>query len=269
MREIFFLLIVLFLNFPGFAQTKSDLLGTIIPLHSTRADVEKRFKPSSDQLGVRPQEGRYRSSSEEITIEYAQAPCIWHGWNVKPDTVINIRVEPLNRISFDFDNFDLTQFMETSDDIGSRYLTNAKAGVEYTLDPGDILRYSRYFPTEEDSAHRCSGYPEFSPFSYEPQYEFKVASLPDMSVGLLADTIYSSKKENFTGYIFIYYTRGLRKDASILKKNIEKYAFEKLKGDPDKLRITIGGIRDRAEIITFLLPTKYPPPVSRPKYGGV
>jgi hypothetical protein len=64
----------------------------IIPLRSTRADVERILGVGTDRCNC-----HYETTSELIYIDYAQAPCMGsplnylRGWNVPADTVLRVR----------------------------------------------------------------------------------------------------------------------------------------------------------------------------------
>src|SRR5580765_6270655 len=73
----------------------------IIPLHSTRTDVERLLGPPKTGGSV----SIYGTRTGLVEIDYASAPCKGRvlGWNVSTDTVLEISVAPQSeeRVSVD------------------------------------------------------------------------------------------------------------------------------------------------------------------------
>src|SRR5688572_31814092 len=65
----------------------------IVPLHSTRADVELLLGKSTDECDC-----VYRTENEVVRVDYAKAPCEgWpRGWNVPVGTVLAFSVGTKN-----------------------------------------------------------------------------------------------------------------------------------------------------------------------------
>src|SRR5437667_3821369 len=63
----------------------------IVPVHSTRADVERLYGVSGDSCRC-----TFRTSKETIDVAYVTSPCVGtvSGWNVPSDTVLSFRVTP-------------------------------------------------------------------------------------------------------------------------------------------------------------------------------
>src|SRR5258707_14091997 len=87
----------------------------VVPLHSTRTDVERSFgKPNAEY-------GRYDIDNQEIEFFYSKGRCV-NGWNVPEDTVIDIAVNPkqsprMRDLKVDlskFERFRDTNFMPVS-----------------------------------------------------------------------------------------------------------------------------------------------------------
>jgi hypothetical protein len=99
MKSILYALssICLVLNLAEISQAK-EWRG-IIPLRSTRADVEKLLgKPFLDDAAP-PYAKTYKTENETVHILYSTGLCNIkpnHGWNLPPNTVIYIDVSPHN-----------------------------------------------------------------------------------------------------------------------------------------------------------------------------
>ncbi|HZI85489.1 MAG TPA: hypothetical protein VFD48_01555 [Pyrinomonadaceae bacterium] len=123
----------------------------IVPLRSTRADVERALgKPNAPY-------GRYKIENEEADITYSGERCA-NGWNVPRDTVIRILVSLSGKRRLSEFNLDLNKFKKWSDThlIGDTYYTNRAQGITYrVLENGTVLSIY-YEPTNNDDSLRCA-----------------------------------------------------------------------------------------------------------------
>jgi hypothetical protein len=146
----------------------------IVPLKSTRADVERLLGPSGD-----PVLSIYYLSNEIVSVEYSEYSCNqtpkvegWPvppsvQWNVPPGTVIAIRVAPrkevpLNSLSIDFKSF--KRVRGDKDRPTHFFYVNEEEGfaVEVFADPegrDEIVRSYVYQPGIKDNALRCPAEP--------------------------------------------------------------------------------------------------------------
>jgi hypothetical protein len=139
----------------------------IIPLKSTRADVERLLGRSSN--------GIYRYGKQIVDVEYAEFPCGhknppgWPepppGWNVPVNTVTAIRVSPgKHTVPLESLPYDLTKFARVRGDRDLPqhfYYTNEADGfaIEF-FDSGEkggnVVRAFLYTPTaNEEKEFRC------------------------------------------------------------------------------------------------------------------
>lgn len=130
----------------------------IVPLHSTRADVERLIgKPNANY-------GRHDFENEQAEILYSRAPCtegLEGMWNVPRDTVIQISVSPKNLRLSDLP-VDLSQHERVKDphvQVHTIYM-NKEEGITYHVfegggkDDGKILKIY-YEPAAKDRHLRC------------------------------------------------------------------------------------------------------------------
>lgn len=143
-------LIAIFLVFslPTIAQAKP--WRGIVPLKSTRADVERL-------LGVPGKHGRYQFDEERAYVNYAGAgPC--HPANgclclVSEDIVISIRVELEVEMRFSTLNLDSKKYEKliSPQDPNLASYSNDEEGIIYTVDlKNDDVTAIEYLPTSKD-----------------------------------------------------------------------------------------------------------------------
>lgn len=132
----------------------------LVPLHSTRTDVERVLgKPNAKY-------GRYAIKNEEATIIYSTGRCV-EGWNVPPDIVISISVTFKQNRRLNDLNIDLRKYVSTNDPVVSShvYYTNRSEGLRFVVfegqgsDDGMILNVYYESTTEDEKVLRC---PSFS-----------------------------------------------------------------------------------------------------------
>lgn len=134
----------------------------IMPLHSTRADVER-------VLGA-PMKGEtliYDTEKERVFIIYQVTPCLMSdaegrpvrgGWIVPRDTVISLTVYPKTKIQFSELRVDKTKYKEARYPHGPNvvYYNNEEEGRSYAVDGVDgTVRSVSYGEAAGDEQLRC------------------------------------------------------------------------------------------------------------------
>jgi hypothetical protein len=125
----------------------------IVPLRSTRADVEKLLgKPSAAEPNTHATEG------ERVTVTYAERPCD-HDWQVPPGTVLSIAVHPQQPYSLASLKLVESRY-EKRRDVHIEtlyYYVNAEEGINYTVDRAKgVVLDAEFYPPSTDSSHRCT-----------------------------------------------------------------------------------------------------------------
>lgn len=150
------LLILIFLSFYGVSAFAKEWRG-IVPLHSTRSDVERLLGPPSIDHGDTVV---YEYDDERSSIEYSKGACNSNVdvWNVPANTVVNIWVSP-RHLYLDELKLDLTQY-EKRQDRELLYIynyTDRKQGVRYQIDErrSKMIVLIEYFHAATDSRLRC------------------------------------------------------------------------------------------------------------------
>lgn len=142
--------ITLFASVPSQAQRWRE----IIPLHSTRADVERLFGPSEGKFV-----SIYEFENEVVSIQYSEGPCdktTNQDWNVPPGTVINIIVSPRSATLFADIPIDKTK-LKKEEDPRSSYTSyiNKEEGITYVVSVIGTVTYVNYGPKAKDNNLRC------------------------------------------------------------------------------------------------------------------
>ena len=126
----------------------------IVPLHSTRNDVERLFGLSFYGGGY-----AYEFENERVFFQYQypdnECGRVYEQWNVLLNTVIEVTVYPKNKILFSSLTLEISKFKETKIHIpGSYRYFNEEEGVSYAVDKGVVAQIS-YRPSANDKHLAC------------------------------------------------------------------------------------------------------------------
>ena len=136
----------------------------IVPLRSTRADVERLIGKPNFQYDL------YDFKDERASILYSREPCTGGrqgSYNVPRDTVISIDVAPKQRLLLSELKIDLGKYKKSRDpaiEVHSFYRNNDEGVTIGTFegggeDDGKVLKI-QYGPTSKDNQLRCSAPPQ-------------------------------------------------------------------------------------------------------------
>ena len=156
--------ICLTLSSPALMQ--SEGWRGIVPLHSTRADVERTIGAPINNL-----KNLYDTDKERVLIYYQQERCITGdakgrrvqgGWNVSPDTVLSIDIAPKSKIQFSALRLDEAKYKKIihPHDPLTTYYVNEEDNISVSIDSAEgwIKRFS-YGPTTKDEKLHCPSTP--------------------------------------------------------------------------------------------------------------
>jgi hypothetical protein len=127
----------------------------IVPLHSTRVDVERLLGKPNGKFD------RYQIGNDEVDIMYSRERCA-NGWNVPRDTVISVAVfvggsPPLSDLQPDLSNYNKEPDQHLR---GRVYYVNASEGIRYHVQEqagkSNKVIVVYYEPAEKDKNLRCS-----------------------------------------------------------------------------------------------------------------
>jgi len=132
----------------------------LIPLRSTRADVERllgQAKDSVDRTLI------YKTPAETVHVLYSEGPCTRNGsgqWRVPADTVIHIRVYPQKTTLLEDLHVDVSKYRRKPDPNipnWTFYLSDKDGLIIQTKLENDReeVMIVTYGPTEEDAQLRC------------------------------------------------------------------------------------------------------------------
>lgn len=135
---------------PSPAEIRGKYWHGIVPLHSTRADVERLLGQPNAKYG------RYDIGNEQATITYiANQSSLW---DVPNETVTSIMVSYHRTVCFSNLQLDLTRFKRSTDPhvTNHAYYTNSENGIRYVVweGPGDAngtVLYVVYEPSANDA----------------------------------------------------------------------------------------------------------------------
>ncbi len=136
----------------------------IVPLHSTRADVERLLGPPDRKSSIKPVV-RYDLEEETVVIIYSKEPCstanVYGKWAVPPDTVVSIRVVPKKVLPLSELQLDAAQYkvIHVRGVPSSTYYIDEGEGVQYDVSTGHVSIID-YFYAAEDEHLRCKTYTE-------------------------------------------------------------------------------------------------------------
>ncbi|HEU4388651.1 MAG TPA: hypothetical protein VFV34_12695 [Blastocatellia bacterium] len=151
MKTASLLLCCLIVAVPGGRAAEKGWRG-IVPLHSTRADVEGRLGPGSS-----PCKCDYYLDDENVFLIYSAGDCERTRWAVPADTVLWITVYPKQQPRLADLNIDKSA-LEKQQVLGDRVTyVNRREGVSLTVDDGFVTTFL-YGPTAEDQYLKCPNF---------------------------------------------------------------------------------------------------------------
>jgi hypothetical protein len=236
----------------------------IIPLHSTRADVERLLgKPSPERDYLYPTENDF------VRVDYAKGPCDgWpRGWNVPRDTVLALTVRSNTRAQFSDLHVDVSNFSKAYDDASFTYYANRNQGVEYIVASDGLLSDTKYFPSREDTSLRCRCFPpeDESVFRGETWDAFEGISLDNVLARLDNFAIQlSNLPADWKGHVITYSPPRTGRSGALAFRN-RLYRWLTVKRGIDSRRVTVvdGGYREKygGEFYLLSVGVTVPPPL--------
>jgi len=135
------IVIVLFLVFIVLTQrhdTNRQDWRQIVPLQSTRADVERLLGPGKEAYFA-----IYQLKEGSLFIEYSSGPCRPErkgGWNVPENVVVSVSFSPKHRTRITTLKLDPKKFRKVVDQhvVGVIYYVNDDEGITYEVQSGKV-----------------------------------------------------------------------------------------------------------------------------------
>lgn len=157
MKMINLLLLCVFVVLPVNFTSHAKEWRSIVPLHSTRADVERLIgKPNAMY-------DRYEFENELVSITYSRETCAEGAqWNVPRDTVTQVSIVPKQRLRLADLQLDLSRYERIQDPAVQvhTYYANREEGIRYDVLEGvrednGLIMNIYYEPAAEDRHLRC------------------------------------------------------------------------------------------------------------------
>jgi hypothetical protein len=246
----------------------------IIPLHSTRMDVERLLGSPRESRGVA---STYETENEKVLVFYSADPCRkGNDWNVPRDTVISFTVSPRAKLLLADLKLDETKYKRVLGFHvqGIIYYFNKEDGVRIetrVLDgEGEDVNSITYEPAAKDKHLRCPGAPSTSDGNENipPPYKFDEYSnilLNDEKARLDNFAIYLQQDSKRIGYIIAYAGRRARANEAKARADRAKSYLINERGIEAGHIVTIdGGHREDSMVELYVALRGAPAPTATP-----
>jgi hypothetical protein len=248
----------------------------IVPLRSTRADVEKLLGPPTLE------DSGYEINGERVQISYSSRGCqegLPAGWKVPADTVVTISVSSKN----DMKLADVLVAGRNYDQIYSVHkpqlidYVDVPEGVRYTTIDGSVHSITYFGSEADDKKLRCGEYKYAAPVPSAAKNKFE--QVPYDSYGKIPFEDVAARLDNFElelsnlneaaphyrGFIIVYAGRSAHAaEASITAECSKNYLVSTRKADPETLLATDGGYRTEFLVELYIMPNDAYPPMLMP-----
>jgi hypothetical protein len=269
---LFFLFLISTLATAANAEAKG--WRGIVPLHTSRAEVEKLLGPPTERQS--DYSVLYRTETETVIINYARGlPCgigeKYSQWRVPRETVESIyitpnRGSPLSRLNIDESTYKKSSGGHRPEDI---YYVNEQVGESLTVFMGEVTSIT-YSPAASDeglrcvnlagsSAKKCEG---IAAGDFDAYGEISMANekrrLDNFVIALM-------KQKGSEAFIVAY--AGKRSpvgEASRRAQRARSYLIKVRKFPVGQLKVIDGGYRERPETELYIVPPGGCPPIARP-----
>jgi len=241
----------------------------IVPLHSTRADVERVLGAPTEPRG-----SVYKTETENVSIWYADEPCrkgVSELWNVPRGTVLSITVYPKTKPSVADLRLDESKYKKVANTHlqGIVYLINDEDGIRIETFEGKVNSIT-YTPAAKDSHLRCPG-SSIQQSTEEREYfirkfdEYSNISFKDEKARLDNLAIYLQREPDIKGYIIAYAGRRARSgEARARAERAKNYLVSERGINAERIVIMDGGHREELEVELYLLPYSVSAPTATP-----
>jgi hypothetical protein len=248
----------------------------IVPLHSTRADVEKLLGPPNNE------DAGYDFEDEKAFITYGFHKCeedLPGGWNLPLETVVEVRISSNKDVSM----ADLSVPWQTLEQIYSvrtsqiEYL-NAEEGVRYTTVDGFVRAITYIGSAEDQKKFSCGPYKYAAPvpngvkMNRFEQYPFdSYGKIPFEDARVRLDKFVTQLLEtnkatpNSRGFILVYAGRSAHEAEALSVADCAKNYLVKVRGaNPDSIVAVDGGYQNEFKVELYIMPGDAYPPMLKP-----
>lgn len=248
----------------------------IVPLHSTRADVDKLLGPPKGE------DSGYEIGGEQVLISYPSQGCqegLPGGWKVPSNTVISITISPAKDLQ-------LADVLVPGRNYDQIYRVHSPQLVDY-VDVSEGVRYAAidgsvqtvtYFASEaDDKKLRCGEYKYAGPvpagaknkFEQVPYDSYGQMPFEDAEARLDSFVLQlqnmNEGKPHYRGFIIIYAGRSAyAAEAGTLAECSKNYLVNVRNAAPDSVIAADGGYRDQFTVELYIMPNDAYPPLLMP-----
>jgi hypothetical protein len=217
----------------------------------------------------------YKTENEKIFVLYSTGRCDSKpssGWNVAPNTVIWLSVDPNKKPRFADYKLDESKY-EKRPDPEVRYLTyytNEQEGIRLVVNTDEgVIKTFEYLPKSEDYKLRCS--------NYSQARDQRLGLLPIKFDEYSSTPLRSERKrlEAFgkrlrdlpatQAYIIAYAGRRARiGEARAIAERAKQYLINKSKVDVVRIQTVDGGYKEKWTVELYIIPVGVVPPSPKP-----
>jgi len=248
----------------------------LVPLHSTRTDVERLLGAPKEFRGVA---SKYETKDERVLVFYSTGQCKEspsNDWNVPRDTVLSITVYPNAKLLVDDLKLDEMKYERVLDYHvqGVVYYFSKEDGVRISASQlqkeGEDVNSITYEPALEDSYLRCTTASaqqtsENGESIIRKFDEYSNIAFSDEKARLDNFALHLKDNPQFKGYIIVYAGPRARPGEAQARAKRAKDYLVKVRGIEVARVVTIdGGYRDQVEVELYALPRTMSPPTPNP-----
>jgi hypothetical protein len=273
-RSIALVLFFLFSTLVTVSSAEAKGWRGIVPLKTTRAEVESLLGPPTDKLSE--SSAFYRTENETVIISYARGlPCgigeKYSQWRVPRDTVESIFVtprkgSPLAQLKIDESKYKKSSGGHRSEDI---YYINEQDGETLRVFHNEVMDIT-YSPAASDENLRCADKTASSNRKCEGRASSRIDSYRRISQAnenaRLDNFVIALKERRGTeGYIIGYSGRKARAGEALRRvQRARNYLIKVRKFPPSRLKAIDGGYREEASVELYVMPPGGCPPKITP-----
>ncbi len=238
----------------------------IVPLHSTREEVERLIGPPMTENGL-----TYDLKNERVNVIYSDGACAKgqpSEWNVPAGTVVGIIIYPQTKLLLYDLNISLNGFKKhvNPHNQDSIYYNNEEDGISIGTTPNGEVTVIQYLPAAKDSYLRCPNSPVKQP-SLEAHKFDEYVNLPFRDERARLDNLanYLKERPELIGYIIAYAGRQAREgEAKARAERAKNYLVNERGIDSIRVISIDGGYREKLMFELYALPRDVSPPASTP-----
>jgi hypothetical protein len=248
-------------------QVNGQAWKNIIPLKSTRMDVEKMLGLSIGKTEYGENGFTYNSADGKLDVFYAPERCKGkiRGWSVEPDTVLTFTLFPKDSGMLDYKKIREQDFILVSYHSLTFSFIDPEKGTNYVFNQGKLDSIT-ITPKVSDNHLRCKGFPPYNlaGASYIPSdYSYKKTDFKTAKNNI--DPLILTMPEGAKVYIVAYSGSNLSgKKYDNYLQQIKSYIRSRKQVDQSRVVVIDGGRREEFRVELYFLSKDYPPPMPRP-----